>query len=122
MPNGGRGYRRMYQMTGLPGWMRLGYSPGWQGRSPTGLGPCAGYIMTGRWPTTQAQAYWQTMQAGQTPPPYYGASGATPGTAPSAPRMTEEEECGFLKEQADMIKGQLEQMEARIRQIEKKEK
>ncbi len=122
MPNGGRGYRRMYQMTGLPGWMRFGFSPGWQGRSPTGLGPCASYMMTGRWPTAQAQAYWQAMQAGQAPHPYYGAPEAAPGTAPFAPRMTKEEEFGFLKDQADTIKGQLEQIEARIRQLESVEK
>ena len=118
MPNGGRGYRRMYQMTGLRGWMRFGFSPGWQGRSPTGPGPCASYMMTGRWPTAQAQAYWQTMQAGQAPHPYYGA----PEAAPLAPRMTKEEEFGFLKDQAGMINGQLEQIEARIRQLEVKEK
>ncbi|MDD5591190.1 MAG: hypothetical protein PHY18_04615 [Dehalococcoidales bacterium] len=119
MSNGGRGYRRMYQMTGLPGWMRLGYSPGWQGRSPTGLGPCASYMTTGRWPTAQAQAYWQAMQSGQTPSPYYGAA---PETAPSAPGTTREEEYGFLKEQAARIKVQLEQVETRIHQLEEKEK
>ncbi|MDD4986532.1 MAG: hypothetical protein PHQ43_12280 [Dehalococcoidales bacterium] len=122
MSNGGRGYRRMYQITGLPGWMRLGYSPGWQGRSSTGLGPCASYMTTGRWPTAQAQAYWQAMQAGETYPPYYGASGAAPGTVPSAPRTTREEEYGFLKEQAAAIKDQLAQIEDRIHQLEKKEK
>jgi len=107
----------MYQMTGLPGWTRFGFSPGWQGRSPTGLGPCAGYTMTGQWPTAQAQAYWQAMQPGQAPHPYYGAPGAAPETAPFAPRMTKEEEFGFLKDQADMIKGQIEQIEDRIRQL-----
>ncbi len=122
MPNGGRGYRRMYRMTGLPGWMRFGFSPGWQGRSPTGLGPCASYIMAGRWPTAQAQTYWQAMQAGQAPHPYYGAPETASGTAPFTPPMTKEEEFGFLKDQADMIKGQLEQIEARIRQLESVEK
>ena len=36
--------------------------------------------------------------------------------------MTKEEEFGFLKDQADTIKGQLEQIEARIRQLESVEK
>jgi hypothetical protein len=43
-------HRWMYYATGLPGWMRFGYSPGWVGRSPTGLGPCATYLTTGQWP------------------------------------------------------------------------
>jgi hypothetical protein len=116
MPNGGRGNRNMYYLTGLPGWMRFGFSPGWQGRSPTGLGPGATYLMTGQWPTPQAQAYWQAMQAGQAPYPFYGA----PATAPG---MTREQELDFLKNQADVIKGQLEQIEARMRELEtKKEK
>lgn len=117
MPNGGRGYRRMYQLTGLPGWMRFGYSPGWQGRSPTGLGPCATYMMTGQWPTPQAQAYWQAMQAGQAPYPFYGAAGA-----PFAPQMAPEQELGLLKNQADAIKGQLEQIETRMRGLEAERK
>jgi len=45
---GGYRYRWMYYLTGLPGWMRFGFSPGWLGRSPTGLGPCAEYLLTGR--------------------------------------------------------------------------
>ena len=44
----------MYYLTGVPGWMRFGYSPGWVGRSPTGLPPTAQYLM----------------QTGQVPQPY----------------------------------------------------
>ncbi len=36
---GGRGNRWMYYATGLPGWQRLGYSPGWVGVTPNGLPP-----------------------------------------------------------------------------------
>ena len=122
MPNGGRGHRNMYYLTGLPGWMRFGYSPGWQGRSPSGLGPCATYMMTGQWPTPQAQAYWQAMQAGQTPYPAYGASTTAPGAMPFAPQMTKGQELDFLKNQAQAAKGQLEQMEARMRELEIKNK
>ena len=123
MPNGGRGNRWMYQLTGLPGWMRFGFSPGWQGRSPTGLGPGASYLMTGQWPTPQAQAYWQAMQAGQAPYPSYGApTGAVPGAMPSAPQMTREQELEFLKNQANAVKRQLEQIEARTQELKKKEK
>ncbi|MQY60843.1 hypothetical protein GH153_03280, partial [bacterium] len=51
--------RWMYQLTGLPGWMRFGFSPGWIGRSPTGLGPAAQYMMHGTWPTPQMDYAWQ---------------------------------------------------------------
>ncbi len=30
----GHGYRNMYYQTGLPGWMRRGYSSGWRGLPP----------------------------------------------------------------------------------------
>lgn len=116
MPNGGRGYRRMYQLTGLPGWMRFGFSPGWQGRSPAGLGPGATYLMTGQWPTPQAQAYWQSMQAGRAPYPSYG------GVPTTAPDMTLEQELDFLKNQAQAIREQLEQIETRMRDLEAKER
>lgn len=129
MPNGGRGHRWMYRLTGLPGWMRFGFSPGWQGMSPYGLGPGATYLMTGQWPTPQAQAYWQGMQAGQTPYPFYGGApagvmpgaSAVPGTMPFAPQMTKEQELDFLKEQAEAIKGQLEQIDTRMRNLESEE-
>ena len=43
--------RNMYYHTGVPGWMRFGYSPGWVDRSPTGLPPTAQYLMqTGQVP------------------------------------------------------------------------
>jgi hypothetical protein len=118
MPNGGRGNRNMYYLTGLPGWMRFGYSPGWQGRSPTGLGPGATYMMTGQWPTPQAQAYWQAMQAGQASYPAYGVPAATLGVAPFAPQMTREQELDFLTSQSQAVKSQLEQIESRMRDLE----
>ena len=58
----GNRHRYMYYATGLPGWMRFGYSPGWLGVSPTGMGPAASYLMTGQWPTPQMAAAWQGRQ------------------------------------------------------------
>ena len=113
MPNGGRGNRWMYKMTGLPGRMRLGFSPGWQGRSPTGMGPCATYMTTGQWPTPQAQAYWSARPAGAASSPGYGV----PGTPPAA-RMTRAAELDSLKSQAGAVKSQLEQIVARISELE----
>lgn len=115
--------RWMYQLTGLPGWMRFGFSPGWVGRSPTGLGPTASYLMTGQWPTPQAQAYWQAMQSGQAQYPYYGAGMGTvpPGFQPGfAPGYSEEQELEVLKNQAQTLSQQLEQINSRIDEIEKK--
>jgi len=112
------GYRWMYYATGLPGWMRFGFSPGWAGRG-RGMGPCATFLMTGQWPTPQAQAYWQAMQAGQAPfpawgtPPFAGPWGPTPS-------MPKEQELQMLKQQAQMIKQQLEQITNRIAELEQK--
>ncbi len=119
----------MYYATGLPGWMRFGYSPGWVGRSPTGLGPCASYMMTGTWPIPQAQAYWQS---GQAPYPYYGdawamtppppppGAGFNPGMPfPGAGFFSEEQELEMMKDQAAMLKQQIEQINSRISELEK---
>jgi len=38
--------------------------------------------------------------------------------APYAPQMTRDDEVGFLKEEADAVKTQLEEIEARIKEIE----
>jgi hypothetical protein len=130
---GGHGNRYMYYFTGLPGWMRFGFSPGWLGRSPTGLGPTASYLMTGQWPTPQAQAYWQAMQAGQAPYPAYGvpgtmpygfpqAPGTTPGVAPFAPAASPEQELSFLRDQASALKSQINQINSRIKELKKAEK
>jgi len=130
---GGYGNRYMYHLTGLPGWMRFGFSPGWLGRSPTGLGPTASYLMTGQWPTPQAQTYWQAMQAGQAPYPMYGETGAmpygfpqapgiTPGAAPFAPGAGPEQELSFLRSQVSTLKSQTDQINSRIKELEKMEK
>lgn len=47
----------------------------------------------------------------------YGAP-ATPGATPFAPQMTKEQELDFLRSEAQAVKGQLEQIEARIRDLE----
>jgi hypothetical protein len=100
MPNGfSRGY-------GGGGW---GF--GFRGSSPpwpyVGLGrgglPRCGYFLSG------AGGPW-------TYPPTFRPT-ATPGYAPYAPQMTREEELSYLKNQAEAIKGQLEEIESRIEQL-----
>ena len=44
------------------------------------------------------------------------------GEAPLAPQMTPEQELDFLRNQAQAAKEQLEQIEARMRELETKEK
>jgi len=109
-----RGYRWMYYATGLPGWMRFGFSPGWVGRSPTGLGPCATYFMTGQWPSPQAQAFWQAIQSGQVPYPGYAPFWAGPPG-----QVAPAQEIGMLKGQAEALSNQLEKIRARISELEK---
>ena len=128
----GHRYRWWYRLTGLPGWMRFGFSPGWIGISPTGLGPAAQYMMYGYWPTPQMNALWQS---GMIPPtPTYGSPSSTiPGTTPSgfpmpgfptpydpwgAAQITPEQELDILKGQAEMLEDELDGIKARIKELE----
>ena len=90
----GYGHRNMYYFTGQPGWMRLGYSPGWAGKSRSGLGPCAEYILAGRWPVP-----------------------AAPFTPPAAPTGFAGE-LELLKAQAERMERNLAQIRERIKILE----
>ena len=92
--------RNMYYLTGQPGWMRFGYSPGWVGRSASGLGPCAEYLMTGRWPAFQAAAIAQPV-----------APAAWPGADPQA-RLE------FLRKQAEILEQQLAAVKSQVDKLE----
>ena len=113
MPDGfgrGRGSRR-----GFGGGMGFGFrgaSPAWPyvGLGRGGLPRC-GYFLSG----AGAPAPWPYQQA-----PFYGAP-PTHVYEPPAGSMTREEELGYLKEQADAIKTQLEQIDSRMRDLEAKE-
>ena len=129
MPNGfGRGYGGRGGMRGM-GFGFRGSSPPWPyvGLGRGGLPRC-GYFLSGvaglpgTWPMPQAQAYRQAMQTGQAPYPSYGVPTSAPAATPFAPQMTREQELDFLKNQAEVIKGQLEQIEARVRDLETKGK
>jgi hypothetical protein len=63
--------------------------------------------------------YAGTAYPGAMPYGYGGAPmGTMPGANPYAPQMTREEELDFLRNQAEMIKGQLEQIDARMKELE----
>jgi hypothetical protein len=110
MPNGfGRGF-------GLRGGMGFGFrgsSPPWPyvGLGRGGLPRC-GYFLSG---AAGVPVAWPHQQAAYTAP-------AASGVTPFAPQMTREQELDFLKRQAEMAKGQLEQIEVRMRELEVKEK
>jgi hypothetical protein len=93
----GRGHRNMYYATGQPGWMRLGYSPGWVGQSRSGLGPCAEYLLRGQWPVGAASFR------------EFPGQGASSG------------ELEMLKTQADRLEQTLSQLRERIVQLESPE-
>jgi len=121
--HGGRGHRWIYRLTGLPGWMRFGYSPGWVGTNATDVGP---RTTIGQWPTPQPHVYWQAMRAGQAPypwawaDPFYEGIAPSPGEATGMPvsQMAPEQELEFLRNQAEMMAEQLELIHKRLQELE----
>ena len=92
--------RNMYNATGLPGWMRFGYSPGRAGRGG-GLGPCAQAMMAGQWPTPQMAAAMQGVP---------GAQAAQPDQRQQLP---------FLQAQLNMLEQQIGAVREQIAAIER---
>jgi len=62
------------------------------------------------------------MQGGQTPYPIYGGAGTMSYGFPQAPGASPKQELNFLKDQAGALKSQMEQIDSRIKQLEKSEK
>ena len=93
--------RYLYNLTGLPGWMRFGYSPGWIGRSSSGVGPAAQYLLTGSWPTPQMNYTWQSGQVPYPAPNDFPIPGfGTPYDPWCAAEITPEQELYLLKTQS----------------------
>lgn len=116
-------HRRMYQLTGLPGWMRFGFSPGWMGRNPWDLGPCAHYIMRGQWPTPQMDSFWQYGSYPSDPLPGFPRPGfPSPYDPWGASELTLDEEIDILKAEAEMLEDELSYTEQRIKELEGEEK
>ncbi len=120
--------------------------PGFDGTGPRGMGPMTGRGMgfcsswgigaayRGRMVPPYQQAPYpyyggyapygspvgMPYYGGYAPPgasPYYGA-GYSPGAAPYAPQMTREQELDLLRSEAEAVKEQLGQIEARISGLE----
>jgi len=127
------------------GFGRGGWGFGFRGSSPpwpfVGVGrgglPRCGYFLSGAagmpasagYPPTTAVPYGGSPYAGGIPysgaptgaNPYAGGMpyGGVPGGAnPYAPQMTREQELDFLSNQAEAIREQLEQIDARIKELE----
>jgi hypothetical protein len=116
-------HRRMFELTGLPGWVRFGYSPGWQGRSPSGLGPCAQYLMHGEWPTPEMNLAWQEGQVPFAPAPGFPMPGfATPYDPWGAAELTAEQEVRFLEAEEKRIRDEMTAIEERIRELQREPK
>jgi len=119
---GGHGHRNMYYLTGLPGWMRFGFSPGLLGRSPTGLGPAAQYLMYGQWPTPQMNYLWQSGQMPFATAPGFPMPGfPTPYDPYGAAQISPEQELDMLKGQAEILEDELGGIKTRIAELEKKD-
>jgi len=93
---GGHGHRHMYYATGLPGWVRFGYSPGWGG-----LPPAAQYLRD----TGQLDAFLETLPADG---PYVG-QGRT-----DAAGLSRDEQVAALSAQMAALQRSLNDMAERI--------
>ena len=127
MPNGyGTGFGGRGRGRGW-GFGFRGSSPPWPyiGLGRGGLSRC-GYFLSGAagmpaqsgypYSTPWTSPYYGEMvYPGDTP---YGYAGAPMGPDPYAPQMTREQELDFLRGQAEIIKGQLEHIDARIKELE----
>ena len=97
--------------------------PGFDGTGPREMGPMTGggrgfcaVPLPAAWPTYSGRGAYPPYGASWGAP-YYGAGSAAPGAVPFAPQMTREQELDLLKNQAQAMRGQLEQIDARIQQL-----
>ena len=101
--------------------------PGFDGTGPRGMGSMTGWGRGFCSPRGMRIASRGRMVPPypQAPYPFYGgyAPGTSPyyGATPFAPQVTREQELDFLRSEAEELKGQLGQIEARISEMEKGE-
>lgn len=114
----GRGYnqngrhRRMYELTGKPGWIRYGYAPGFasggRGMGPgRGLGPCAAYLQK----TGQMSNFLEDYSAGTPSAKYWH---------PAFQNFNEEnpeQEKDKLVERIDDLEAELKDLKQRLKRV-----
>ncbi len=98
---GGHGHRHVYHATGLPGWVRFGYSPGWGG-----LPPAAQYLRD----TGQLDAFLR-------PLPEQGESFGRPWGAPTT--WSRDEQIAALSAQRAALQRSLDDVTQRIEALKK---
>jgi hypothetical protein len=103
----GNRWRRTHYLSGLPGWLRFGYSPGWVGRSPTGVSPAAEWIMS----SGLIPQYREYLRAGRIPPTFEPYVTGAP--------VSKEEEIQMLDEQSKVIESQLDTIKKRVEALKK---
>ena len=102
----GRGrYRRMYELTGLPGWVRFGSSPGFAGGG-RGMGPCASYLQR----TGQMSDFLADLQA-TNPQAANWSSFSLPED------ISIEDERKVLSERIKLLEEELKNMKKRLKQL-----
>jgi hypothetical protein len=99
--------------------------PGLDGTGPRGMGPMTGWgrgfciiPISPSSPTYTEKGDYLPSYGVPGSTPHYGARSTNPAAVPFASQMTRKQELGFLKNQAQAMRRQLEQIEARIQQLE----
>jgi len=110
--------------------MYYGYYPYGEWPSPWGSPTGMGYPMMGGWgspyggmgPMPYNPPWGAFGTPGMSPygPPNYPPPGGfgTPGMSPYGPPMAPEQEIAFLRDQAQMLKQQIDQIDVRIKELE----
>ncbi|RLI97974.1 MAG: hypothetical protein DRP00_03030 [Candidatus Aenigmatarchaeota archaeon] len=114
---GGRGYRWMFWLTGLPGWLRFGYPgyyPGYYPAMPFWFWRCRWFPWLPRW--------WWTGMYGPiqwTPSGPVLAQQARP-TTPATPTFPAANEIEALKQQKQALEQELKAIEEELKYIEER--
>ena len=97
--------------------------PGFDGTGPRGMGSMTGggrgfcaIPSPAAWPTYSGRGAYSPYGVPWARS-YYEAGPTAPVAVPFAPQMTREQELDFLKNQAQAMRGHLEQIEARIQKL-----
>lgn len=91
--------------------------PGFDGTGPRGMGPMTGGGRGFCSPWGRGRGYGFT--PGSSGYPYYGVRQTFAGAEPPVSTMNRQQELDLLKNQAQEIRGQLEEIEAKIQQLGK---
>lgn len=112
----GHRYRWWYRMTGLPGWMRFGFSPGWLGYG--NYGPGLRNFPSWAWLNPYMNYFRQASSVSQINEPVNSKfeSAYDPYAAGA---ISSEQELGILREQADELEKELKHIRKRIEELEK---